>query len=90
MDAAPRPKSRDLGAALAGLVLGGSVLFLLVLTIVWLTNARYAGEKSEDKAGHVSPPATPVVAPGPVPSTTGTGTAAPVAPTPQTAPATKR
>ena len=29
--AAPRPKSRDFGAALAGLVLGGSVMFLIIL-----------------------------------------------------------
>ena len=38
--ASPRPKSRDFGAALAGLVLGGSVMFLIILTIVWLTNSR--------------------------------------------------
>ncbi len=56
---APRPKSRDLGAALAGLLLGGSVLFLLVLTIVWLTNRHYAGESAERAA----PPAAAAVAP---------------------------
>ena len=61
--AEPRPKSRDLGAALAGLVLGGSSLFLLVLTIVWLTNrhfdAKKAAEKSETPAAAaVAPPAT--------------------------------
>ena len=39
--AAPRPKGKDFGAALAGLVLGGSVLFLVMLTIVWLI-ALYA------------------------------------------------
>lgn len=36
-----------MGAAFAGLVLGGSVMFLLVLTIVWLTNAHFAKEKAE-------------------------------------------
>lgn len=62
--AAPRPKSRDFGAALSGLVLGGSVIFLIVLTIVWLTNSHYSGLE-QDKAGappaavHAAPPATP-------------------------------
>jgi hypothetical protein len=46
--AAPRPKSTDFGAALAGLVLGGSVLFLVVLTIVWLTNEHFAKKKAEE------------------------------------------
>ncbi len=59
---APRPKSRDLGAALTGLVLGGSVLFLLVLTIVWLTNRHFDGKKAEENAAvpasaAVTPPA---------------------------------
>lgn len=48
--AAPRPSSRDFGAALAGLVLGGSVLFLIVLTIVWLTNSHFAGKEAEHAA----------------------------------------
>lgn len=52
--AAPRPKSRDFGAALSGLVLGGSVMFLIILAIVWLTNSHFAAEKAEKKA---SPPA---------------------------------
>jgi hypothetical protein len=51
---APRPKSRDLGAALTGLVLGGSVLFLLVLTIVWLTNRHFEAKKAAERA---APPA---------------------------------
>ena len=50
---APRPKSKDLGAAFTGLVLGGSVLFLLVLTIVWLTNRHFEGKKA---AEHTAPP----------------------------------
>ena len=56
----PRPKSRDLGAAYAGLVLGGSSLFLLVLTIVWLTNRHFEGKKAAEKA---ETPAAAVVAP---------------------------
>ena len=38
-------QSTDLGAALRGLLLGGSVLFLLLLTIVWLTNRHFEGKK---------------------------------------------
>lgn len=88
---APRPKGKDFGAALAGLVLGGSVMFLIILTIVWLTNSRYAREKAAEAK---APPQAVVPASGPAPSTTGTGSAAPVAPTaspasgnPQPAPA---
>lgn len=60
---APRPKSRDLGAAFTGLVLGGSTLFLLVLTIVWLTNRHFDAKKAAEKgespaAATVAPPAT--------------------------------
>jgi hypothetical protein len=66
-------KKTDLGAALTGLVLGASVLFLLLLTIVWLTNRHFEGrEKTE-------PPATP-------PAATTPATTAPVAPVPATAP----
>ena len=67
----------DLGAALRGLLLGGSVLFLLLLTIVWLTNRHFEGKKEADVgtapptagAPHISP-TTPgadsaQVAPGP-------------------------
>ena len=46
--AASRPKSTDFGAALAGLVLGGSVLFLVIITIVWLTNSHFANKKAEE------------------------------------------
>jgi hypothetical protein len=87
---AARPQSRDLGAALSGLVLGGSVIFLVMLTIVWLTNSHFAAEKAE-KANH--PPAAEVPVTGAIPSTTGSGTAAPVAPAPTVAtpaPPTKR
>ena len=76
--AAPRPRSKDFGAALAGLVLGGSVMFLIILTIVWLTNSHFASEKAKEAK---TPPQAVLPASGPAPSTTGTGTAAPVAPT---------
>lgn len=58
---APRPKSRDFGAALAGLVLGGSVMFLIILTIVWLTNSHFAGKKAEE--AKAAPPAQAAPAP---------------------------
>ncbi len=80
-----RPKSRDFGAALAGLVLGGSVMFLIVLTIVWLTNSHYSGLE-HSKATDRPPEQVPVA--GPIPSTTGTGISAPVAPTATTQGAT--
>jgi len=76
--AAPRPKSRDLGAALAGLVLGGSVMFLIILTIVWLTNRHFDSKRESEKATHG--PAAAVAVPGPIPTTTGSGSQAPVAP----------
>lgn len=59
--AAPRPKGRDFGAALAGLVLGSSVIFLIVLLIVWLTNSKFEGHEAE-KAAPSSPPASAAVA----------------------------
>jgi hypothetical protein len=73
----PRKQSTDLGAAVRGLLLGGSVLFLLLLTIVWLTNRHFEGKKEADvgtappQAGapHISPTtpgaATAGVLPGP-------------------------
>jgi hypothetical protein len=45
-----RPPGKDFGAALAGLVLGGSVMFLIILTIVWLTNSHFASKKAEKQA----------------------------------------
>ena len=56
MASAPRQKGRDFGAALSGLVLGGSVLFLLILTIVWLTNRHFEGKEAAEKAA-APPPA---------------------------------
>ena len=55
--AAPRPKSRDFGAALTGLVLGGSTLFLLMLTIVCLTNRHFEGKEASEKAAATAPAA---------------------------------
>jgi len=77
--AGPRPKSTDFGAAIAGLVLGGSLLFLVVLTIVWLTNSHFAAKKEAEAK---EPPQAVLPASGPAPSTTGSGSAAPVAPAP--------
>ena len=39
-------QSTDLGAALRGLLLGGSVIFLLLLTIVWLTNRHFEAKEA--------------------------------------------
>jgi hypothetical protein len=41
-------RSTDLGAALRGLILGGSVLFLVLLTIVYLTNRHFKGKAAEE------------------------------------------
>ncbi len=79
-------KKTDLGAALAGLVLGGSVLFLLMLTIVWLTNTHFEGKAAEHKSVSPPPVGAGAVAPGTIPTTTGTGSQAPVAPTPTVTP----
>jgi hypothetical protein len=57
-----RKQSTDLGAGLRGLLLGGSVLFLLLLTIVWLTNRHFEGKKALEAK---SAPATAGVAAGP-------------------------
>jgi hypothetical protein len=59
-------KSTDLGAALRGLILGGASMFLLLLTIVWLTNRHFAGKK---EAGPAPAPAAATAAAG----TPGTG-----------------
>jgi hypothetical protein len=55
--AASGPKGTDFGAAIAGLVLGGSVLFLVIITIVWLTNSHFANKKAEE--GRTPPAAAP-------------------------------
>ena len=89
-------QSTDLGAALRGLLLGGSVLFLVLLTIVWLTNRHFASKKEE--AVNTAPPAAgaPHIspnAPGAESASVAPGPAAPPPPAtqpkagaPQTAP----
>jgi len=62
-------KSSDLGAALSGLVLGGSTIFLLLLLVVWLTNLSAAG-----KAGHETPGGAATHAPAVAPSPSAIGT----------------
>ncbi|CAN5667414.1 hypothetical protein BH23GEM1_BH23GEM1_08400 [soil metagenome] len=57
-------RSSDLGAALTGLIVGAVSLFILVFTIVKLTNASFAGEH----------------APSPAPASTTAGSPAPAAP----------
>ena len=65
-------QSTDLGAALRGLLLGGSVLFLLMLTIVWLTNRHFEGKKElEAKEAPAAATATAPISP----STPGAATA---------------
>lgn len=50
-------KSTDLGAGLRGLILASAVIFLLMLTIVWLTNRHFEGKK-EAGGGHAPAPAS--------------------------------
>lgn len=69
-------KSTDLGAALTGLILGGSVLFLVILTIVWLTNSHF--EKKKAGEAKEAPAAAAVAAPAP--AAAGTAVPAPVPP----------
>ena len=81
--AASKPASTDFGAAMAGLVLGGSVLFLVMLAIVWLTNSLFEGLKAS--GAHGAPPGAEAgpaqrTSPPALPSTTGSGTQAPAAP----------
>jgi hypothetical protein len=59
-------KSTDLGAGLTGLILGGSVLFLLLLTIVWLTNSHFEKKEANEAQSAAS------AAPAPAPATSGT------------------
>lgn len=41
-------KKTDLGAALTGLILGAVTLFLLLTSIVMMTNARYRGKETAE------------------------------------------
>lgn len=67
-------RKTDLGAALTGLVLGASVLFLLLLTIVWLTNRHFEGREKAEPAA--TPPAATT------PATTAPAAAPPATPQP--------
>ena len=67
-------RKTDLGAALTGLVLGASVLFLLLLTIVWLTNRHFEGREKAEPAA--TPPAVTT------PATTAPAATAPTTPQP--------
>lgn len=58
-----RKQSTDLGAALRGLLLGGSVLFLLMLTIVWLTNRHFEGKKEHEAKAAPAATATAPISP---------------------------
>jgi hypothetical protein len=64
--AGSKPKSTDMGAAFAGLVLGGSVLFLIMLAIVWLTNSHFEDLAASGEHGAAPPaqsaPAQPAAA----------------------------
>lgn len=74
-------KSTDLGAGLRGLILGGSVIFLLLLTIVWLTNRHFEGKKeAEATPAAGAPAAAPASGPVVTPGTTAPVTAPPAAP----------
>ncbi|MFN2636438.1 MAG: hypothetical protein ABR585_05400 [Gemmatimonadaceae bacterium] len=54
-------KKTDLGAALTGLILGAVTIFLLLTSIVMITNARYrnAKEAPETAPAPVAPAAAP-------------------------------
>jgi hypothetical protein len=54
-------RSSDLGAALTGLIVGAVALFIIVFTIVKLTNSSYAGE-------HETPAAAATTAGTPAPT----------------------
>ncbi len=56
--AATKPASSDFGAAISGLVLGGSVLFLIMLAIVWLTNSHFEDLKASGAHGAPAAPAS--------------------------------
>lgn len=63
-------KSTDLGAALTGLILGGSVLFLVLLTIVWLTNSHFE-KKEANEARTAAPASAPAATPAAAPPAAG-------------------
>ena len=65
-------KSTDLGAALRGLIMASAVIFLLMLTIVWLTNRHFEGKKEAEggrapSAAATAPASTPGTETAPIP-----------------------
>ena len=58
-------RSSDLGAALTGLIVGAVALFIIVFTIMKLTNASFAGEHEATAA---APAATTTGTPAPAPA----------------------
>jgi sensor histidine kinase regulating citrate/malate metabolism len=51
-------KKTDLSAALTGLILGVVTLFLLLTTIVMMTNARYRGKEAAETPAPAAASAT--------------------------------
>lgn len=74
--AGSKPKSSDMGAAFAGLVLGGSVLFLVMIAIVWLTNSHFKELAASGEHGPAAPAQTAPAQSAPAQP----GAAAPAAP----------
>ena len=62
MSSATAHRTSDLGAALTGLIVGAVALFIIVFTIVKLTNSSYAGEHAAAPAGTTTT-GTPAPAP---------------------------
>jgi len=83
-------RKSDMSAAFTGLILGGSVLFLLLLTIVWLTNRHFEGKKeSEVQPAPAAAAGTPPISastPGAATAGAAPGAAAPPPPAPPPAP----
>jgi hypothetical protein len=52
-------KKTDLSAALTGLILGAVTIFLLLTSIVMITNARYRDKEKAEAAAATPPPAAP-------------------------------
>ncbi|HUR91239.1 MAG TPA: hypothetical protein VMY38_01050 [Gemmatimonadaceae bacterium] len=61
-------RSSDLGAALTGLIVGAVALFIIVFTIVKLTNASFAEEHAAAPAATTGAPATTSGTPAPAPA----------------------
>ena len=63
-------RSSDLGAALTGLIVGAVALFIIVFTIVKLTNASFADEEhaAAPAAATATTPTPTTGAPAPAPA----------------------